>query len=115
MRLEATIPAPAPRFVIVHYHIFKNGGSTVESILEREFAHAFATLHGPDASSTLDGADLETFLDRHPQIQAVSSHHLRYPKPSIRHMVVFDCCFLRHPLDRIDSMYWFLREADSRE
>lgn len=113
MRLEAIIPAPAPRFVIVHYHIFKNGGSTLESILEREFGREFATLHGPGASSTLDAGDLEYFLEEHPQVRAVSSHHLRYPKPAIRHTVIFDCCFLRHPLDRIDSMFWYLREADA--
>jgi hypothetical protein len=115
MRLETIISAPVPRFVVVHYHIFKNGGSTIESILEREFDRTFATLHGPDASSTLDAGHLESFLQEHPEIQAVSSHHLRYPKPSIRHTVIFDCCFLRHPLDRVDSMYWFLRESDARD
>ena len=113
MRLEAIIAAPSPRFVIVHYHIFKNGGSTIESILEREFEGGFATLHGPAASSTLDAIDLECFLAEHPHIRAVSSHHLRYPKPTIRHMVIFDCCFLRHPLERLDSMYWHLRESGS--
>jgi hypothetical protein len=115
MRLEAIIAAPAPRFVIVHYHVFKNGGTTLESIFEREFRSAFATLHGPGASSTLEAGDLEDFLRKHPQVRAVSSHHLRYPKPSIRHMVIFDCCFLRHPLERVDSMYRYLRESGSRD
>lgn len=115
MRLDAIIPSPAQRFVIVHYHVFKNGGSTIEAILEREFGDGFATLHGPDASSTLDGSELEGFLRRNPRIAAVSSHHLRYPKPAIRHTVIFDCCFVRHPLERLDSLYRYSRSAASED
>jgi len=37
MRLDFTLEVPRPRFVVVHYHFFKNAGSTIESILEREF------------------------------------------------------------------------------
>ena len=46
MRFDFTLDVPRPRFVVVHYHFFKNAGSTIESILEREFAGEFATLHG---------------------------------------------------------------------
>jgi hypothetical protein len=38
MRLDFTLEVPRPRFVVVHYHFFKNAGSTIKSILEREFA-----------------------------------------------------------------------------
>ncbi len=109
MRLDATLTSANLRFVIVHYHIFKNGGSTIEAILEREFGHRFATLHDTNASATLNGRHVASFLRRHPQISAVSSHHLRYPKPTILHTIVFDCCFLRHPLERLDSVYHYLR------
>jgi hypothetical protein len=56
---------------------------------------------------------LASFLRRNPNIAAVSSHHLRYPKPAVRHMVLFDCCFLRHPLDRLDSLYRYLRNLNT--
>lgn len=98
---------------MVHYHIFKNAGSTVEYILEREFPGCFARLHGPSPESTLDGETLASFLADHPGVRAVTSHHLRYPLPVIRNTVVFDCCFIRHPLDRLDSVYNHLRRADS--
>jgi hypothetical protein len=113
MSSNVVIPSPGQRFVVVHYHIFKNGGSTVEAILQREFNGGFATLHGLDESATLDARELEDFLRRNPTVQAVSSHHLRYPKPSIRHVVLFDCCFLRHPLERLDSLYRYSRGSDS--
>lgn len=109
MRIDETVESPSPRFVVVHYHIFKNGGSTIDSILEREFPGAFATLHGAEASAALDQEHLESLLRRHPGVAAVSSHHLRYPKPAIRDVIIFDCCFLRHPLERLDSLYRYLR------
>jgi hypothetical protein len=103
------------RFVVVHYHIFKNAGSTVERILEREFPGSFARIHGPSADATLDAHDLELFLNDHPNVKAVTSHHLRYPAPVMRDAVVFDCCFLRHPLDRLDSIYSYYRQVDSTD
>jgi hypothetical protein len=103
------VEIPLSRHVIVHFHVFKNGGSTIEGILEREFRGQFATLHGCDADSVLDDRDVATFLGAHPGIAALSSHHLRYPLPAMRRTVLFDCCFLRHPLDRLQSVYTYLR------
>ena len=57
----------------------------------------------------MNGRHVASFLRRHPHISALSSHHLRYPKPAIRHTIVFDYCFLRHPLERLDSVYHYLR------
>jgi hypothetical protein len=101
------------RFLIVHYHIFKNGGSTIASILQREFRNAFATVHGPDDVSVLDQASLADFVAEHGAIQAISSHHLRYPKPVVPNTVVFDWCFLRNPLDRLQSVYSYFQRIDS--
>ena len=114
-RRDVVVPVPSTRYVIVHHHIFKNGGSTLEGILESQFRQNFATLHGPQPGSTLDASHLEEFLLAHPGISAVSSHHLRYPKPTIRHTVLFDCCFLRDPLDRLHSFYTYLRQINSTD
>src|SRR5215831_12995962 len=92
------------RYAIVHYHIFKNGGTTIEGILEREFGGGFVTLHGPSDSATLDADDLAEFLTIRKDVLALSSHHLRYPRPAVRHTVLFDWCFLRDPLDRLQSL-----------
>jgi sulfotransferase famil protein len=112
---DLTLSVPPIRYVIVHFHIFKNGGSTIESILHREFSQQFATIHGPSAGATLDSVDLAEFLERQPQISALSSHHLRYPKLSARRFVIFDWCFLRHPLDRLQSLYFYLTRLDSTD
>jgi hypothetical protein len=109
MQIDFAIPAPPARHAIVHLHIFKNGGSTIEAILQREFPGRYATLHGLHANSALDEHDVAAFLESHPRVAALSSHHLRYPLPKIRRTVLFDCCFLRHPLDRLHSIYSYLR------
>ena len=115
MPIDVTLLAAKTRFVVVHYHIFKNGGSTVEHILNREFPGSFARLHGPTSDAVLDGENLAVFLKEHPGVDAVTSHHLRYPLPVIRNTVLFDCCFLRHPLERLDSLYSYYRKIDSTE
>ena len=92
--MDIRLPVSQARFLIVHYHIFKNGGSTIASILEREFPNGFATVHGPDDVSVLDQASLADFIAEHAAIQAISSHHLRYPKPIVPNTIIFDCCFL---------------------
>jgi hypothetical protein len=109
VQIDHGIDAPLSRHVLIHFHMFKNGGSTIETILEREFRGRYATVHGSHAASALDADDLASFLDAHPDVAAVSSHHARYPLPSIRRTVLFDCCFLRHPLDRLQSVYTWLR------
>src|SRR5262249_7746941 len=96
-----------------HYHIFKNGGSTIEYALRRTFGKRFARLHGPDVNSTLNGQDVARFLLAHPEISAISSHHLKYPKPVMPGVIVFDLCVLRDPLSRLLSMYKYLQRADS--
>ena len=113
MRCEVTIAARPIRFVIVHYHIFKNAGSTIRSILAREFPGRFASLHGPTRDIVLNGSHLADFLEKNHTVSAVTSHHLCYPKPPIPNTVLFDCCFLRHPLDRVQSVYSYLRKTES--
>lgn len=113
MQIDYGVEAPLSRHVMLHFHVFKNGGSTIETILEREFRGRYATVHGSHATSVLDGHDIAAFWGAHPNVAALSSHHVRYPLPSIRRTVLFDCCFLRHPLDRLQSVYTWLRARAS--
>jgi len=109
------LDVPADRWVLLHFHIFKNAGSTIDSILRRCLGPRFATLHGPTADSTLTGVQLASFLAANPDIAAVSSHHLAYPFPQIPGIVLFDICFLRNPLMRLWSMYRYMRATDTSD
>src|SRR5207249_3323610 len=50
---------------------------------------------------------LKMFLDSQPGVQAVSSHQARPPLPA--RFDVVPIVFIRHPLDRIESVYEFVR------
>src|SRR5437660_1038937 len=100
---------PATNNVLVHYHIMKNAGTSVAEVLNREFGEAYAEIHGPTAESMITGPELLQFIKANPAIRAISSHHLRFPVPSGDRLHFAYCCFVRHPLDRLYSLYQFLR------
>lgn len=97
--------------VIVHYHMMKNAGSTIAAILEREFVDAYAEVHGPGPGSMITGDELIEFIKKHPKIRAISSHHIRFPVPSGDRLHFGYCCFVRHPVDRLYSLYSFFRKS----
>lgn len=100
------------RHVIVHYHIFKNAGSTFASTLRRNFGPLYAEFEGMQPDSQLGAADLLEYLHRHEHVLAVTSHHLRPPKPDpTESLTVHDVLLLREPIDRLRSMYDFYRTA----
>ena len=104
------------RFVILQYHIFKNAGTSVEEILDRNFGERFARFDGPDRNARVHNAWLLSFLNGNRHIEAISSHQIRYPMPAAPGFMFFDVCFLRDPLDRIRSMYDYAREKpDERD
>ena len=98
------------RFVILHYHIFKNAGTAIENLLRTNFGARLSKFEGDRPDCQLSGRQLVDWLVRNPEVQAVSSHQLRYPRPEAPGFVFFDLCFLRDPIDRIYSMYAFLRK-----
>jgi hypothetical protein len=102
------------RHVVLHYHFFKNAGSTLESILETNFGERFARLDGDHHDCVIGNDALIAFVDSHPAIAAVASHHLRPPKPSDERYDFIDVLFLRHPLARLASMHTFYRRAEAR-
>jgi Sulfotransferase family len=98
------------RSVILHYHIFKNAGSTIEEILDHSFGERFTKLETPTGEGLISNSELVKFLDERPNLRAFSSHQIRHPVPTVRGYLFFDFCFLRDPIDRIRSIYVYFRQ-----
>jgi hypothetical protein len=98
------------RAVVVHYHIFKNAGTTIDSVFERALGPAYAFEQG-DPDSPLHADDLVALLNARPEIRYITSHALRPPRPLVPGCHVVDVVFLRHPIDRFRSIYDFHRSG----
>jgi hypothetical protein len=98
------------RLVILHYHIFKNAGSTIEDILDHSFGERFARVDTPAGEGLISNPDLVRFFDARPNLRAFSSHQVRHPLPEAPGYLFFDICFLRDPIDRIRSIYTYFRK-----
>jgi hypothetical protein len=98
------------RFVILHYHILKNAGSTIEEALDHSFGERFARLDSADRDHTIDCAGVLDFVKANPALEAITSHQIRYPLPETRGIVFLDICFVRDPIERVWSMYDYFRK-----
>lgn len=100
---------PSP--VIVHYHIFKNAGTSVDFALKECFGTRWTTFEGKHSHDILNRDALRAFLDAQPEINAVSSHLCRPPLPYENSLPIL---FLRHPILRAKSVYEFVRNDNTQ-
>lgn len=99
------------RTVLVHYHIFKNAGSSVDASLKASFGNAWTEFEGAHAHDIQSSTHLSHFLANNKHLVAVSSHLARPPLPWASCLPVV---FLRHPLLRARSVYEFTRKDSSQ-
>ncbi len=81
------------RSVILHYHIYKNAGMSIEETLDRNFGERFCRLDTDDPNGHVTNDDLLAYLNRNAHVQAISSHQIRYPIPAAPGIFFFDLCF----------------------
>ncbi|MED5314595.1 MAG: hypothetical protein VYB84_01030, partial [Pseudomonadota bacterium] len=70
------------RNVLLHYHIFKNAGTTFERVLDENYGDGHITFDGPFSFSVINQDQLSTIIQRHPNAVACSSHQIHLPPPS---------------------------------
>ncbi len=96
----------AMRTVLIHCHLFKNAGSTLDWSLRRYFGDRFVE-HTDDAQMWTSPAYLGWYLSKNEDLCAVSSHHVPFPMPVLEGVRLLPVVMLRHPIDRVGSVYTF--------
>jgi hypothetical protein len=101
------------RTIIAHGHIFKNAGTTFDWSLQRNFAGGFLD-HRDDKNMRERGAaHLLALAGEQPGLRALSSHFLCRPLPQAEDVRFEAVYFLRHPLERVASVYAFERQQEA--
>jgi len=94
--------------IIIHCHMFKNAGTTFDWSLHRYFGTDFID-HREDVKMREGSAYLGAFLKQHKHLRALSSHHVQIPLPTVEHAHLIPAIILRHPIERVRSVYEFER------
>jgi hypothetical protein len=100
------------RTVILHAHMFKNAGTTLDWSLRRYFEDKFVD-HRDDDAMRKSGSYLSSYIKDHPNLRALSSHWLPFPPPDMADTQTRVLMLLRDPLERSRSVYNFERAQEA--
>lgn len=113
--VAAPVPVPAeappapkgPRPVLIHYHLFKNAGTSLDRILRESFGARWISREFAGPLAAEHQRELAALLEENGELVALSSHTLLLPPPKIENLSVLPVLFVRHPIDRLRSAYAF--------
>jgi hypothetical protein len=96
------------RTIVLHYHLFKNAGTSVDAILKQNFEEKWVTREFPPMSGN-NTALVDDWIANTPEAIAYSSHTMTGPLPAPEGVRVIPVILLRDPIARIRSAYQFER------
>ena len=99
------------RTIILHYHLFKNAGTSIDSILKDNFDDQWVSKEFKNALS--NSAQVTEWIQDNPNAIAFSSHSMMGPIPKINGINIISIVMLRNPVKRIISAYKFERMQNS--
>jgi len=101
--------------VLFHFHIFKNAGSTIDWILKKNFGKSHLTLDNvTNPGAILSWDEIFDYIKKKKDVKAFSSHQARFPIPENIDFEFIPMVFIRHPMDRVFSIYSFKRESTDK-
>lgn len=100
------------RTVILHYHLFKNAGTSLDHILKQNFEDQWVTREfemgaGDNTDEVID------WITSTPKAIAFSSHTMIGPLPEVQGVRIVPILLIREPLSRIRSAYRFERTQEA--
>jgi hypothetical protein len=101
--------------ILLHYHIFKNAGTTLEWIFKKNFGRFAISMDNVDDPGHIISNDvIKQYVIQHQRIRSISSHQIRFPIPELNEINFIPIVFLRHPIDRVISVYNFKKTMNDR-
>lgn len=98
------------RTIILHYHLFKNAGISLDQVLKHTFKDAWVTREFPGINRPEGNTpEVEAWIRDNPDAVAFSSHTMMGPLPKVEGVRVVSIMLLRDPIERIKSAYRFER------
>jgi hypothetical protein len=97
------------RTIILHYHLFKNAGTSLDAALKENFSEdngEWVTKEFP-AQPAINREQVKQWIIDNPQAKCFSSHTAIFPVPKVEGIKVIPVIFYRHPIDRMASAYSF--------
>lgn len=101
------------RTVILHYHLFKNAGTSLDATLKKNFPGELWVTKEFPSNPKLNAEQLKQWIIDEPQAVCFSSHTAFLPPPKIDGVNIIPVIFMRHPIDRIMSAYSFERKQSA--
>lgn len=99
--------------ILLHAHIFKNAGTTLDWALRRSFGDGFVEHQQEDLMRSRGVERLAEVVGQQPGLRALSSHHMPAIPPALDGYRFHQIYLLRHPLRRALSAYRFERRQDA--
>jgi len=98
--------------ICLHFHIFKNAGTTIDWILQKNFMkHYFALDDTKKPNRILQWDYVIDFLKKQEYYpKGFSSHQIRFPLPQNSEFEFLPMVFIRNPIDRAFSIYYFKKK-----
>lgn len=101
------------RKIIFHYHFFKNAGTSLDAQLKRNVPQGkWVTREFPEPLQSNREAVAEWVREEQDAL-VFSSHTAYLPPPDVTGISVLPVIFIRHPIDRIASVYTFERSQNT--
>jgi hypothetical protein len=95
--------------LLIHYHIFKNAGSSFEWALQQAYGRRFRQFDSSDPGGKISARQIALLAKTEPKLCAISSHQAQPPPPRILGRQVITSILIRDPIARIRSIYAFER------
>ena len=103
------------RTICLHFHIFKNAGSTIDWTLRKNFSkNAISIDDINDPGTIIPFTTLLDFIRVNPNTKSISSHQIRYPIPDIGDINFIPILFIRDPIERVFSVYNFKKRINDK-